>query len=44
MSQGISREALLIYLNDIRMMETLIVENQKKLPKLQTRKNNMKSS
>jgi len=42
MSQGISREALLIYLNDIRMMETLIVENQKKLPKLQTRKNNMK--
>lgn len=37
MSQEISREALLIYLNNVRMLETMIAENQKMSKKLENK-------
>ncbi|MBR1530143.1 MAG: hypothetical protein IJ642_12725 [Oscillospiraceae bacterium] len=37
MSQEISRDALLIYLNNVRMLETMIAENQKMSKKLENK-------
>lgn len=42
MSQEISREALLIYLENVKILETLLAENREKIPRLEGKKNRLK--